>query len=968
MRRNVWWFAVGNTAGNRVLAIRREDKNVWERRVPLAPDQVAALLERGEVKKVLVQPSKIRCFRDEEYAEVGAKISEDLSEAGTIIAVKEVPAHLLIPDRTYLFFSHTIKAQPHNMPLLDAMLDNNIRLIDYERILNEDGRVVKFGPYAGYAGTIDTLNALGQALLMKGYATPFLNVSLAKEYRSLETARADLLILGNNIRKFGLPREIGPLTFAVTGSGAVSLASQEMLHHLPCKYVSPEDLPKLWKSKSYDNRFIYVVVVTAKDMVAPKDPRKIFDKLEYYRHPENYKPTYHQNIAPYVHVLLNGMYWEPKYPRLLTIQQAKALQAENRFPLLCLGDISCDIGGSVEFFVKATTIQNPFYVYRLKQEEVQSIQEYNGDGVIVLGVDHLPAEFPMEASRDFGSKLYPLLEKVCKSPLTDDLVDQRSQLGEELYSGLVTSQGRLTPNFEYIAKLRREYEAIHIKPTVEGRREVLVVGAGMTAGPCVAELLKDQRNWVTVADMSPENLETISQEFAKGSEHLSTMRTNAGLMEKALVRQIEKSDVVVSLLPATMHPIVAKQTIAAKKPLVTASYTSPAMRAMEQEAVANGTYIVNEIGLDPGIDIMTTAKMFHEIRSEGGIIKSYVSLCGALPSPENSDCPLGYKFSWSPRGVLTAATRPTKFRVGNEWLEVPGKYLYYLIQPLTHYSGVDLHWIPNGDATPYSSLFSLPDDTTKHIVRGTLRYRTFAPSVCCFAALGLLDESNIVEQLKAESTKPITWIDLMTLLLDRLGAPKQDGVPPRYRLRQFLTHAVSATYQEVQELQAFKILQKEEIMGSQPQSRMARNIPEEVAAAVADMEKLGLLGFTNVPKTANGSAIDSLCQQLLKGYMNYKPHERDFVLMIHRIKAHFPATGKTRVITATLSQRGEDTFRSATAKTVGIPVGITAQLALDGAFDRQKGLLFPTMPEIYNPNIQKLHAQGIWMHETVTEE
>ena len=951
--------------GNGVIAVRREDKNVWERRTPLTPKQVADLLERGEVKKVIVQPSTIRCYRDEEYKDVGAVISEDISAASTICAVKEVPPQLLIPERTYLFFSHTIKAQPYNMGLLDTILDRRIRLIDYERIVGPDGRLVKFGPYAGFAGMIDTLHALGTALLMKGFATPFLSASLSKEYRSLESAREDLLVLGNAIRKFGLPKEIGPLTIAVTGSGSVSLAAQEVLHHLPCKYVNAEDLPRLWKSRSFDNKHIYVVVVTAKDMVAPKDESKAFNKQHYYRHPEEYKAVYHKNIAPYVHVLMNGIYWEEKYPRLLTIAQARLLQKEGRFPLLCLGDITCDVGGSVEFFVKATTIQNPFYVYRLEQNDTQNVHDYNGDGVLILGVDHLPAEFPREASTDFGEGLVPLIERIALSDGTASLNQQKKQLGPEIFNAVVTNQGKLTPHYEYIAELRRQNELkAGSKPTSKDQKKILIVGSGMTAGPCVERLLQNPNNTITIADASADSLATLMKNF--GSERVTALTTNAALVDIELQKAIKASDVVVSLLPATMHPTIAKHTIASKVPLVTASYTSPGMKSLRQEAEQNGTFVINELGLDPGIDIMTSAKLLRSIRSEGGVIQSYVSLCGALPAPENSDCPLGYKFSWSPRGVLTAASRPTKFRAGGKWFDVPGKYLYYLIQPLTAFSGIDLHWIPNGDATPYSSLYQLPDDEVKHIVRGTLRYRTYAPAVCAFAAIGLIDDSVVFEELKNSEKEKTSWAKIITQLLDRQDAPQAATL--QERLKAHITEKVGATYEACCKLEAFQALQKECLMGEQPMSRMKRHIAEEAASVVDEMDTLGLLGYDHAPKTDGGAVIDSLCVTMQRGPMAYASHERDMVLMIHRITANFPNSGKTKTYTATLTQRGETTARSATAKTVGAPVGITAQMVLDGAFKGHSGLLLPTLPELYEPCLDALEDMGIIMHETVSDE
>ena len=198
-------------------------------------------------------------------------------------------------------------------------------------------------------------------------------------------------------------------------------------------------------------------------MVTPKQEGKAFNKQEYYSHPELYRPVFHTDIAPYCQVLVNGIYWEEKYPRLLTNEQALELKKDNRFPLLVLGDITCDIGGSVEMFVQSTTIQNPFYAFQLEDSKVIPEQEYTGEGVLILGVDHLPAEFPCEASTDFGVGLVPLIEKVVLSDGLASLADQEQQLGDPLFAGLVTNQGKLTPHFEYITKLRAENEAREVE-------------------------------------------------------------------------------------------------------------------------------------------------------------------------------------------------------------------------------------------------------------------------------------------------------------------------------------------------------------------------------------------------------------------------------------------------------------------------------------------------------------------------
>lgn len=948
--------------GNGIIGIRREDKNVWERRVPLTPKHVEQLLENGKVRKVVVQPSTIRCFDDRAYAEAGAVISEDLTEAGTICAVKEVPGQLLIPERTYMFFSHTIKAQAYNMPLLDTILEKNVRLIDYERIVNADGRMVKFGPYAGFAGMIDTLHALGLALLTRGYATPFLHLSMSKEYSSLDVARSDLREIGDQIRKRGLPREVCPLTIAITGAGSVSNAAQQILHLLPCKYVEVEDLPKLWARENKDLHHIYVVIVRSKDMVVSRDPSKRFSSRDYYKNPEHYVPVFHETVAPYIKVLINGMYWEPRFPRLLTTNQAHQLEKEGRFPLLCLGDITCDVGGSVEFFVKATTIQNPFYVYDIKTDNVMEMHQFNGNGVIILGVDHIPAEFPKEASSDFGDGLAPLIERVSVSNGLASLEQQAKDLGPELFNAVITHRGKLTPNFEYISHMRSIKEG-----QKEKRRKVLIFGGGMTSGPCVRHLLSDPMNQVTLVDSNQSNLDVVQSAFGKvlGLEDqaggLRTIKADASNIDSYISSLIKSSDVVVSMLPAHMHPKIAECAVDNQVSLVTASYVSPAMEALRPRVEAAGTIIVNEMGLDPGIDIMTSAKLIRDIRKEGGVITSYISLCGALPQPENSDGPMGYKFSWSPRGVLTAATRPARFFADGVWHEIPGELLYNFIQPLPGFKGLDLNWIPNGDAERYAKCYDLTGSDTHTVIRGTLRYNAYAPVICAFKALNLLEAEVAVEEILMTSKKFLTWPNLLRKCI---GSTSEVLVND---LAAFLTKQISINRKAAQASSAWEAL-TQVVVSSDVSSAVAMPIDHEVSLILANFGRLGLLDENNIaPKTKSGLPIDTLCATLLS-QMGYRSHERDFIMMIHRINAFFPKSGKKKVYKATLSLRGQDLTNTATAVTVGLPVGATAQLILNGGLYGRKGLVIPTDDAIYTPVLAELERQGIRMHEEVREE
>eukprot|EP00744_Colponema_vietnamica_P005120 GILI01007532.1.p1 GENE.GILI01007532.1~~GILI01007532.1.p1 ORF type:complete len:612 (-),score=169.44 GILI01007532.1:358-2103(-) len=448
--------------GNGIIGIRREDKNKWERRVPIAPEHVSQLVAKGI--KVIVQPSTRRCYADCEFEAAGAVISEDLSPAGTILAVKEVPIPLLMPGKTYMFFSHTIKAQQANMPLLDAILEKKIRVIDYECITEnppanapdaKGKRLVAFGRFAGLAGMIDYIRGLGERLLTLGYSTPFLSCGSSYMYIDLEDAKEAIRKIGREILRKGLPEQLCPMTFVFTGTGNVSLGAQEIFELLPHEYVSANDLPALMAKK--DRFKVYGVVATAEDMVAPRDPSQPFDKAQYYRDPNSYAPIFHEKVAPYMSVLVHCMYWDRRFPRLLSCDQIADLESSGRNRLLGVCDITCDFEGSVEFLKKFTSIEHPFYIYNPNSREISDDLEH--PGILYMAVDHLPAELPKEASMHFGNNLMAFLPALANSDATLPFDQQLGDLPAELHRACLTSQGRLTPCYQYIATLRALNEA-----------------------------------------------------------------------------------------------------------------------------------------------------------------------------------------------------------------------------------------------------------------------------------------------------------------------------------------------------------------------------------------------------------------------------------------------------------------------------------------------------------------------------
>lgn len=409
---------------HKTIAIRREDASLWERRAPLAPHHVRALTKNGV--KVYVQPSNRRAYPIQAYVNAGAEVHEDISDVPVIIGVKQVPIDQLHPNKTYAFFSHTIKAQETNMPMLDAILERNIRLIDYERMCDESGaRVVAFGKYAGKAGMINILHGLGLRLLALGHHTPFMHIGPAHNYRNSGMAKQAVRDAGYEIALGMMPRSIGPLTFVFTGSGNVSQGAQDVFEDLPCEWVDPKDLPEVAEQGSISK--VYGAVVSRDDHYRRIEDDH-FDPEECDQFPERYYSTFSKDIAPYASVIVNGIYWAVNSPKLLTIPDAKRLLQPTSTPwlpssvgspslphrLLAICDISADPGGSIEFMNECTTIDAPFCLYDADQHK--NSESFAGPGVLVCSIDNMPTQLPLEATDYFGKLLMPYIYDIVGLP------------------------------------------------------------------------------------------------------------------------------------------------------------------------------------------------------------------------------------------------------------------------------------------------------------------------------------------------------------------------------------------------------------------------------------------------------------------------------------------------------------------------------------------------------------------------
>jgi len=677
--------------GNGVLGIVREEFSMWERRVPLCPHHVEELVLAGN--KVLIQPSSKRIFSDKEYKKVGAIVTEDLKDASLIIGVKQIPEEKIFPGKNYLFFSHTMKAQQQNMPLLDDILNKKARLFDYENITRDglDGtpRLVAFGKYAGIAGMIDCFQGLGQKLLADGYSNPFLNVPVAYMNQDLAKAKAAISDVGKVIAESGFPKSISPLVFAFTGSGNVTQGSREIFELLPHEYVTPEELKTLESDVRAGKRsrnVVYGVLTTAFDMVKQKNGHPLADKADYYANPGKYVPCYHETIIPFTTVLVNGFYWDARYPRLLTSKQVKSLRKTGNRNLRMVADITCDPNGSVEFMSHCTPIEKPFFSYSPERDE--DSDDISADGICVLGVEILPSELPSDASEHFGAALMPLVQPLLSS-VGSSTQEDLGDLPPELKRACVASHGALMPKWKYIQRLREQAAVVqktgafsasvvltghlfdsgminrvldhldtsglqysvanmNVKqnrtsaaiptrlelsltgemetindvtdaladivasvPEVKGKvtlqgslksiadvkvktqKRVLLLGAGMVAQPVIDVLGAMDDVHLTVAS---DNEEQAMAMISKVKDHEFKMRFeqfNYPQDMDKIGKSIKDSDVVISLMPATMHVPFAKEAIKHKRHLVTASYVSPEMGELHAEAKKNGVILLN---------------------------------------------------------------------------------------------------------------------------------------------------------------------------------------------------------------------------------------------------------------------------------------------------------------------------------------------------------------------------------------
>ncbi|XP_067446993.1 alpha-aminoadipic semialdehyde synthase, mitochondrial [Thunnus thynnus] len=902
-----------------VVAIRREDINPWERRAPLAPRHVKELTNAGV--KVLVQPSNRRAIHEKYYMKAGAIIQEDISEASLIIGVKRMPEEKVIPKKTYAFFSHTIKAQEANMGLLEDLLKKEVRLIDYEKMVDANGfRIVAFGQWAGVAGMINILHGLGLRYLALGHHTPFMHIGMAHNYRNVSQAIQAVRDCGYEISMGLMPKSIGPVTFCFTGTGNVSKGAQDIINELPVEYVEPHELKDVCEAG--DMTKVYATVLSRHHHLIRKSDG-VYDPLEYENHPELYTSHFRTSVAPYTNCLINGIYWDPHTPRLLRRLDAQKLirpktsstarEGSPQLPhkLLAICDISADAGGSIEFMNDCTTIDKPFCMYDADQHIDHDSVE--GNGILMCSIDNLPAQLPIEATEYFGDRLFPYIWEMLPSDATRPLEEE--EFSPQVRDAVITSNGVLTPKFEYIEKLRERREKAQIMKK-SGMKRVLLLGSGYVSGPVVEYLTRDEGTQVTVASV----LLRQAEELAATYPNTIPVMLDATSQEGHLDSLVKDHDLVISMLPYAYHPLIAKHCIKRKVNMVTASYLSPAMKELQSSAEEAGVTIVNEMGLDPGIDHMLAMECIDRAKADGCTVESYSSFCGGLPAPECSDNPLRYKFSWSPYGVLLNTISPAIFLKDSEVVSIPaGGALMDSTTPMDFLPGFNLEGFPNRDSTKYAEPYGI--QTAHTLIRGTLRFKGFSKAMSGFLKLGLINSEPC--PILQSTSSPVSWKDLLCQQMGLSSSISQDAFE-------------EAVYERIE---------KDDFR----------------------MESLRWFGMLSDEAVPHADSILTALTKHLEVKLSFDKGERDMIIMRNDVGLRHP-TGELETKHISLVVYGDPNGFSAMAKTVGYPAAIAARMVLNGEIST-KGLVIPMTKDIYSPVLARLKEEGLnFMFKSTLQE
>jgi len=433
-------------------------------------------------------------------------------------------------------------------------------------------------------------------------------------------------------------------------------------------------------------------------------------------------------------------------------------------------------------------------------------------------------------------------------------------------------------------------------------QKILILGAGMVVKPIVDYLLKNNY-YVTVASRTRSKAEEMIGGHPNGHSIGWTVEKAAELDQ-----MIKDHDLTVSLLPWVHHIMVAKKCIEHKKNMVTTSYVKPEMQALDQKVKDAGIIILNELGLDPGIDHMGAMRIIDHVHNKGGKIEEFYSICGALPAPEAAGNPFKYKFSWSPKGVVMAGNNDGKYLRNGRIVEVPTEDLFKNPLSVNFPQVGPLDIYPNRDSLPYIDLYGIPE--TKTMMRGTFRYPGWCETIDAMKALKLITSDTYDFTGK-------TYAEMVSMLMG-------DG------------------------------------MGENIREKTAKFLG--IALESHPMKALEWLGlFNDAPMNRQMDTPFEITSDLMIAKMELRPDERDMVVMQHVFLASYP-DGNREVIKSSMLDFGTPATDTAVARTVALPAAVGVEMILSGDI-AIKGVHIPVLPGIYNPILDKLEEMNIRMIE-----
>lgn len=393
------------------IGIIREGKTPPDKRVPFTPQQCQLLKKKYSDLELKVESSDIRAFSDQEYKDAGIEVAKDLSDCDVIMGVKEVNIEDLIPNKRFLFFSHTFKKQPYNRDLLRAILDKKIALTDYETMTDASGkRLIGFGRYAGIVGCYNAFRAFG----LKSGRYDIKPAHKCEDRKEME----------DQLKYVDLPKE---LKIVLTGKGRVGHGALEIIKLLPIEEVSPED----YLTKHFDKP-VYAVL-DVQDYNAPKDGTA-FNKKQFYTNASNFISTFSKYL-PLTDIYIACHYWDASAPFIMTRDDLK----QPNVKLQVVADISCDIDGPVACTLRPSTIADPIYGYD-PIKEVETAFD-NPKSIAVMAVDNLPCELPKDASQDFGNELIKNIIPVLLGEDPYNIIDRATE---------TTFEGKLNSHYSYL--------------------------------------------------------------------------------------------------------------------------------------------------------------------------------------------------------------------------------------------------------------------------------------------------------------------------------------------------------------------------------------------------------------------------------------------------------------------------------------------------------------------------------------